>query len=174
MTKTLVATPDPEDPHAQIARNIRSRISILTSIRSKHYYDAAIATEEIAELEGMLDMDDEIKYISGPMQGYPDFNVHAFRAATFYLRENGHLVISPHEISLEVRGDVPEPTWHDYLRADIRAMMSCNAIVLLEGWSMSKGSRLELTVATSLDFHVYHLMTDPYHLADMGKGLKRS
>jgi hypothetical protein len=107
-------------------------------------------------------------YLSGPMAGYPENNFPAFQLASMWLRNQGRTIVSPHEIVHPV-GTI---AWHDFLRQDLIVMLQeCKSIILLPGWSKSRGSRLELTVATALSMDVYHLMDNPYDLIDMGKGL---
>lgn len=91
-------------------------------------------------------------YISGPMTGLPDLNFPAFHDASRRLRDRGHAVANPAEISLQVSGD-----WHDYLRADIKALCDCEAIALLPGWEKSAGAHLELHVAHRLGLAVFLL-----------------
>ena len=92
-------------------------------------------------------------YISGPMSGLPEFNFPAFERCARKLRGQGLCVVSPHEKGGE--GEAGEAAWNKYLRADIVAMMACDSIVLLPGWSRSKGARLELSIALALGFAVW-------------------
>lgn len=50
--------------------------------------------------------------------------------------------------------DVPpykdNPTWEDYMAADIRALMDCNAIYMQCDWGQSKGARIEYQIALEL------------------------
>lgn len=85
-----------------------------------------------------------IIYISGPMTGLPEDNKPAFNAAAQILREQGHTVICPAEI------EVQEPSWENYLREDIRQMMSADTLVQLPGWSHSRGANLEYEIAAQL------------------------
>jgi len=57
-------------------------------------------------------------------------------------------VVNPFECHPE------DVTWNEALRADIKAMMRCNAIYLLPGWERSKGVALELHIALALGFDV--------------------
>lgn len=90
-------------------------------------------------------------YISGPISGMPDLNRDAFANAATYLRARGNDVVSPHEI-IDHEHDGWE--WSDYMRDDIRALMTCDAIYMLEGWQLSKGARLERYIAQELGFSV--------------------
>lgn len=92
-------------------------------------------------------------YVSGPMSGLPQFNFPAFAHCAEQLRARGLAVVSPHEKGGQ--GVEGEAAWNQYLRADIVAMMACDAIVLLPGWSKSKGARLELSIALALNFTVW-------------------
>lgn len=92
-----------------------------------------------------------IVYISGPMTGLPDHNYPAFNAAAKYLRDLGHQVVNPAELSTPS----PEKEWHHYMRDDIKAMMDCDSIYLLPGWTNSKGARLEYHIAVALGFRLF-------------------
>ena len=99
-------------------------------------------------------------YISGPMSGIPGYNYEAFAEAALQLRLAGYEnVVSPHEIwcdeSAGYAQDSTAADWHRHMRADIAALLECDTIVLLPGWQMSKGARLELTIALELGFAVF-------------------
>lgn len=84
-------------------------------------------------------------YISGPMTGYEDFNFPAFNALAATMREQGWTVENPTE-----HGIVEGAKWGDYLRYDLARMATCEVIVLLPGWSQSRGALLERQVAEAL------------------------
>lgn len=81
-------------------------------------------------------------YISGPMTGIPEYNAAAFLGAEMGLRHNGYEVVNPWRLG-EVKG------WgrSDYMRRDIPAMASCDAIYMLPGWLRSWGAKREYLVA---------------------------
>ncbi|MGG1601114.1 DUF4406 domain-containing protein [Paenibacillus naphthalenovorans] len=89
-----------------------------------------------------------IIYISGPMSGLPDNNKPAFHAAAKLLRNLGHTVINPAEI------EVPDPSWSNYMREDIRQMMAADIVVLLPGWANSRGAKLERHIAIEIGMPV--------------------
>ena len=84
-------------------------------------------------------------YIAGPMTGYPDCNYPMFNAAAEHLRSQGFEVVNPAEVSIKTRGH-----YVDYLRADLLAMLGCDAVATLEGWEYSTGARNEVMVAGTL------------------------
>ena len=89
-------------------------------------------------------------YISGPMTGYEAFNYPAFHEAAAFWRSCGYEVVSPAELNPDTGGQ-----WEDYLRADLRALLDCDAIALLTGWEASRGASLELHVAKALGMEVW-------------------
>lgn len=82
-------------------------------------------------------------YISGPMSGYEDFNRPAFARAAAALRELGHQVVSPPEVT-------DSTDWIEAMRADIKALCDCTAIAMLPGWTQSRGAQIELRIAREL------------------------
>ena len=82
-------------------------------------------------------------YLSGPMTGIAEFNVPAFTKAAQQLRDAGYEVVSPAESGT---GE----NWTSFLRADIKLLVDCDAIALMDGWKGSKGARLEHHIADEL------------------------
>lgn len=89
-------------------------------------------------------------YISGPMTGHPDLNHKAFINAQACLQASGLPCVSPHEII----ADKTKP-WIDCMKEDIKELLNCSAIVMLEGWEKSKGAKLERDIAEALGITVY-------------------
>jgi hypothetical protein len=105
------------------------------------------------------------------MTGTPDHNRPAFDSAAKRLREQGHFVINPVELSahfgsddeivesfaymygknlgLEHIADIinSEKLAHCIMSADLAAVRSCDAIYLLRGWETSRGAKKELAEA---------------------------
>ena len=105
-------------------------------------------------------------YCSGPITNIPDHNRPAFDAAAKRLREQGHFVINPAELSAmfgtaeEISNSFEElydPAYFEsavrpslakcIMDADLAAVRSCDAIYLLRGWESSRGSKKELAEA---------------------------
>jgi hypothetical protein len=107
-------------------------------------------------------------YIAGPMRGIPMFNYPAFDAAAALWRSKGWEVINPAEIdrqedgaapTLETPVDVPPLPFSVYMRRDITALLTVDAIAFLPGWENSKGACVERVVAEALDLFLYDAMT---------------
>lgn len=91
------------------------------------------------------------------MAGLKDNNMAAFDEYSAALRARHYDIVSPHEIVPEAEA----PEWEDYLRTDLReGLLICNAMILMPGWTRSRGVALELEVASKLDFHIYHVNTE--------------
>ena len=88
-------------------------------------------------------------YLSGPMTGIQDFNFPAFNAEAARLRAAGLQVVNPAEIN-------PDTTmsWHECMRADIKALCDCDTLALMPGWESSQGAHLELHIAHRLGLRV--------------------
>ena len=91
-------------------------------------------------------------YLAGPMSGNPELNFPLFHAEAKRLRDCGHEVVNPAEINPDITSG-----WADCMRADIAALVTCEAIALLPGWQQSKGATLEHHIATQLGLVVIHL-----------------
>lgn len=82
-------------------------------------------------------------YLCGPMTGFEAHNFPAFHAAAARLRALELDVVNPAELH-------PEPGergWHECLRIDLAAMLTCQVVALLPGWQGSNGAHLEIHVA---------------------------
>jgi nucleoside 2-deoxyribosyltransferase len=88
-------------------------------------------------------------YIAGPMSGHPELNFPAFHAEATRLRALGFDVVNPAEINAD-----PNAGWHACMRDDIAQLVRCDGIARLPGWEASRGARIEVGLATSLEMHV--------------------
>ena len=90
-------------------------------------------------------------YLAGPMRGYPEYNFPRFREAAAQLREMGYDVLSPAELDEELDGFDGTTEWQgtikEAMKRDLPSVLSCDAVVLLEGWQNSQGAKLEAHVA---------------------------
>lgn len=92
--------------------------------------------------------------MSGPMTGMEEFNYPAFKATTAILRAAGFDVVCPSEIS-ETLPDGSQ--WADFMRADLAALVGCDAVVILDHAIRSRGARLECHVALELGMPLFTL-----------------
>jgi nucleoside 2-deoxyribosyltransferase len=88
-------------------------------------------------------------YISGPISGIDGLNKKAFEEAKAYLLAIGHEPTSPHDICL---GKDQSESWVAFMREDIKALMDCDAIYMLAGWSHSRGAAIEYSIAERLGY----------------------
>lgn len=109
-------------------------------------------------------------YIAGPMRGKKWFNFPDFDWAKECLMRAGWEVISPADLDREIGFDVkslpPDTDWSDVsklgfdLRAavqrDVAAILDCDAIFMLHGWSESRGAKAEKAIAEWLGLMVFY------------------
>ncbi len=83
-------------------------------------------------------------YIAGPVSGIKDFNEHEFKKAERILREQGHETINP----VELCKNAGLTEWNACMNEIcIPNLLTCEAIYLLKGYSMSRGATVELKKA---------------------------
>lgn len=69
-----------------------------------------------------------------------------------------------------------EHTWSEWMKADLREMLTCEAIVMCDGWETSPGARMEFYLAVSAGLQPYLLSNWPnggIFLTDMTNGRSR-
>lgn len=100
-------------------------------------------------------------YLAGPMSGVKDFNFPLFFDMAHALRAKGFEVVNPaendgHNLAEAVYNATHNSLgdWSAYLRRDLRMLLGCDGVVLLPGWSNSRGARLEQSVARRLQMQV--------------------
>lgn len=86
-------------------------------------------------------------YLSGKMSGMPEMNYPAFNAEAARLRALGFHVENPAENS-------EQSSWEDYMKAAIIQMLSCEVVVMLPGWSESRGALIERELALRVGLKV--------------------
>lgn len=91
-------------------------------------------------------------YISGPISGLLYEEVEkVFNEAEIRLQEQGYEVVNP------LNNGLPrESTWNEHMRADLKLLLDCDAIYMLNGWEYSKGASLEYDLAIDLGFKLIH------------------
>lgn len=95
-------------------------------------------------------------YLAGPMSGIAQLNFPKFHAEAARLRALGYEVVNPAELNNEDPNAVFSTTeeytahWQKCMRVDIAQLLQCDSVALLDGWTSSKGARLEQHVAYEL------------------------
>lgn len=95
-------------------------------------------------------------YISGKITGLKIEQAKAnFADAEKFVKENmvGYSPVNPFDL-VEQSDD---KTWIDYMRADIKILVDCDAILMLPDWKDSEGAKLELQIAQGLKMKVYYI-----------------
>lgn len=106
----------------------------------------------------------EIYYISGAVSSDPDYKVK-FEMAERILKAKGFKVINPVK-----RAKAGKP-WEYYMRRDLKLLLKCTGIILLDDWCMSKGASLECMVAEDLKYKIYKLDSKTLMLVDTEGGV---
>tara|TARA_R110001583_G_C5630751_1_gene407011 strand:+ start:1611 stop:1946 length:336 start_codon:yes stop_codon:yes gene_type:complete len=106
-------------------------------------------------------------YISGMITGLKhDQYRKKFKEAVEFLRSEGNDPVDPSEL-----GKPEHHSWDYYMRKAIPQLCECDGIYMLEGWQESKGARLELQIARSLDMNVVEQsMEDNLDEGNYGQG----
>lgn len=89
-------------------------------------------------------------YISGKITGLlPEVADKLFKDAERKLTLDGHEVVNPMTIPHD-----HDKTWLSYMRADIKALVDCDAIYMLRNWTESKGACTEFNLAHDLGLKI--------------------
>lgn len=112
-------------------------------------------------------------YISGPMSGHLSYNYERFRAVGMFLAAKfpDDTIVNPPDIPHQLIPGVS--TWLDFHRENVKWLLECTEILMLGGWTESKGARAELAIALDLSMSVWFL-TDDYSLVNMTVGERNS
>lgn len=95
---------------------------------------------------------EKIAYISGKISGIPLESARAnFDRGEKLMLSRGYNVVNP--LLMHAGADL---TWQQYMRLDISALMLCDAIYMLTGWYLSKGARLEHTIAKAVGLEIIY------------------
>lgn len=103
-------------------------------------------------------------YISGPITGLPIEEARlAFKCASDALAAQGYEPVNPCELPTSADccpdatsndGSGSGHSWSCYMRKDIAALTTCDAIFMLPGWQGSHGARREFDVANTLGLSI--------------------
>lgn len=89
-------------------------------------------------------------YISGKITGLSlEAAETLFKSAETDLLKQGYEVVNPMTIPHD-----HDKTWLSYMRADIKALVDCDAIYMLRNWTESKGACTEFNLAHDLGLKI--------------------
>lgn len=97
----------------------------------------------------------KLAYIAGPyrsdtIRGTVE-NIRRAEAVAIKYWKKGYAVICPHMNTALFDGLLPDGVW---LEGDIEILKRCDVIILMRGWSQSKGAQLEYDIAKKNDLEV--------------------
>jgi len=95
-------------------------------------------------------------FLCGPLKGFDGYNVTAFNMFAKHLRTQKFNVVNPVEISNDIKNNL----WELHVQEHLRELLSCTCLVLMPGWKQSRSARLELMIATTLEYDIYLINTD--------------
>ena len=106
-------------------------------------------------------------YIAGPITGRSlDEARDEFARAANLLVSLGHDPVNPFVVA-PTRDDWQ---WEDYMRADLTALLGCDAVATLSGHHQSRGARIEVDLAKRLGMPVHDIATWVFFPADRSEG----
>lgn len=85
-------------------------------------------------------------YISGKITGNENYK-QEFAQAERLLKKMGYEVCNPVTLGKQLESWKYNPTYLDYMRADIKHLLNCEGIYYLPSWKRSKGAKLERIIA---------------------------
>lgn len=91
-------------------------------------------------------------YIAGKVTGLPIHEVTMkFGSAQKELESKGFVAINPLEVVNDWQCD-----WQTAMKKCIKALIECDAIVLLPDWEESKGAKIERQLAENLQIEIFN------------------
>lgn len=104
-------------------------------------------------------------YVASPIFGLePDERKRAFLAGRSLANRNGYDAVLPIEVKAEPHEGPCPPGRHSegaphaeacHIKADIKAMLDCDALILMPDWVISWGCKLEFQVASASGLKIY-------------------
>jgi hypothetical protein len=100
-------------------------------------------------------------FISGPMSGMPHYNIGNFNRYAEMARKLGYRVVNPVEMAQKIgirKVLSDKKTFKKLIEAELKAVKSCDVILMLDWWQNSPGAQKELRVAlgVGLDVKLQH------------------
>lgn len=96
-------------------------------------------------------------YLSGPITGMPNLNIDEFQKYEDKFKNLNFEVINPHKLHTEE--ETKSFTWSQFMKQDIKFMVECDFVAVLNGWEKSKGANLEVYIARNIDMPIIDATT---------------
>ena len=80
----------------------------------------------------------------------------AFESCASFCELCGFEAVNPFENKFWKQGRGMSADWREHMKEDLRMLLECDAICMMDGWEGSKGCKLELDVASSCGLTVYY------------------
>lgn len=104
-------------------------------------------------------------YLAGPMTGLPNYNYPAFEEVERQLVAKGLTVKSPHRNAWPAYEPDSSEFYSQVLRDALNLLLTCEGLILLKGWTRSRGAMVEYYIAQALGMPIY--LVDGTHLVRM-------
>lgn len=88
-------------------------------------------------------------YISGKISGIEDSACAIFEKAGNELVKSGYKVVNPMKLPHD-----HDKRWESYMKEDLKALMDCDEIFMLENWETSRGAKIEYDLASKLGIKI--------------------
>ena len=88
-------------------------------------------------------------YISGRITNNP-FYKDDFAKAAAVIESAGCEAVNPTD------EEIPGDSWLDYMRRDIKLLVDCDGVYMLENWQESNGATIEHQLAQGLGLKIYY------------------
>lgn len=90
-------------------------------------------------------------YISGKITGIEKESIPLFAKGCREVKKMGFEPVNPRDVKLDNTA-----TWAHYMKADIKLLMDCDAIYMLDNWEDSQGAKIELELAERVEISVMY------------------
>lgn len=120
------------------------------------YSQVSKAIESFVRANSSMPDNRQKAYISGKITGAKNLNREKFEhheSKWYYL---GFNPVNPHKIPTDLH---PESPWHEWLKRDIKELVDCHRVILLDCWKGSAGAVFEVLIAKRLRIPLYDSQT---------------
>lgn len=109
-------------------------------------------------------------YLSGPITGIQNYNIAEFKKYEKKFKHLNFEVVNPHKLFSKEEVDeinkaydekkITFEEYHSYfMKRDIKEMMNCDFIAVLDGWEKSKGANIEVYIARNINMPIVSAIT---------------